>query len=404
MSGTELEEKLDQVIAILMGARVPRDRILLQLKSSGTFPIELLRSRFTDLPDTAFEPIPTTAPSASSGPLRPLGEIEPSPDESPERKQQRMRGKGAGQSRKEPPPRSPAVSQTKTSGSVVPLTKLISDVPIAKTLDEQKVSFQFVPLIQCSFPHADPGELTTYKRRNGWLEVCLATNRPAVGLPYGVPARILTIYCTSEVVRTRSPEIFLGNTINDFLRKLEIPITRGERGSVRTYANQLMRLIHCVVSIDENLVGVDGRTGLHIRQALFVEEACLWWDEAAGLGQGSSIVLSRPLFESMLERAAPLSTDAIKALRRSPMDLDIYSWLCHRLYHLKTPSQIRWDQLSEQFGHGYSELRFFRRYFLDSLKRVLRVYSDANVSLNDHGVLLRPSRPHVAPTKLRTPV
>src|SRR5512139_1294851 len=28
------------------------------------------------------------------------------------------------------------------------------------------ISFQYVPLIQCSFPHADPGEVTTFTRRN----------------------------------------------------------------------------------------------------------------------------------------------------------------------------------------------------------------------------------------------
>jgi hypothetical protein len=257
------------------------------------------------------------------------------------------------------------------------------------------ISFQYVPLIQCSFPHADPGEAAVFSRRNGWLELTLSTARPEMGLPYGVPARLLTIYCASEAIRTRSPEIFLGSNVNEFLRRLDVPITRGERGSQRVYANQLMRLLHCAVSIDENITDANGRTGLHIRQALFAQEARLWWD-TDGAGQGSSLVLSDVLYESILERSAPLSTNAIKQLRKSPMDLDVYAWLVHRLFTLSKPSTVTWAQLSGQFGHGYTEARKFRHYFLDSLKRVQVAYPEANLKVGDVGVILLPSRPHVA--------
>ena len=257
------------------------------------------------------------------------------------------------------------------------------------------ISFQYVPLIQCSFPHADPGTLTHFTRRNGWLELTLSTARPDTGLPYGVPARLLTMYCASEAIRTRSPEIFLGSSVHDFLRRMDVPITRGDRGSLRAYANQLLRLVHCAVSIDENIRDASGRAGLHIRQALFVEEARLWWDEADAVGQGSSLVLSSVLFDSILERSAPLSTAAIRQLRKSPMDLDVYAWLAHRLFQLSRPSVISWAQLSGQFGHDYGELRYFRRYFGDSLKRVLKVYPEAKLKWTNAGIMLLPSKPHI---------
>jgi hypothetical protein len=272
------------------------------------------------------------------------------------------------------------------------------------------ISFQYVPLIQCSFPHADPKQATTFTRKNGWLELTLGTTRPEAGLPYGVPARLLTIYCTSEAVRTNSPEIYLGDSVHEFLRRLDVPITRGARGSLSVYANQLLRLIHSTVSIDENIRDGAGRSGLHIRQALFVEEAQLWWDDPgrgkrAGqgrIGNGSSLVLSSVLFHSILERSAPLATDAIKRLRKSPMDLDVYAWLVHRLFHMGKPSMVSWSQLSQQFGHSYREQRTFRRFFLDSLKRVSLVYPEAKLKISDAGVLLLPSRPHLATVKKRT--
>ncbi|MGH8226513.1 MAG: replication protein RepA [Steroidobacteraceae bacterium] len=276
----------------------------------------------------------------------------------------------------------------------VPSAPRSGDAPLPAHLSEG-VSFQYVPLIQCSFPHADPGAQTQFTRRNGWLELTLSTARPDTGLPYGVPARLLTIYCASEAIRTRSPEIFLGASVHDFLRRLDIPITRGDRGSLRVYANQLLRLIHCALTIDENIRDARGRTGLHIRQALFVEEARLWWDEATGVGQGSSLVLSPVLFDSILERSAPLSTRAIRQLRKSPMDLDVYAWLVHRLFQLTRPSTIPWPQLSGQFGHGYTLLRKFRTYFAESLRRVREVYPEAHLELSETGVTLRPSNPHI---------
>jgi len=227
-------------------------------------------------------------------------------------------------------------------------------------------------------PKADT--TVAFTRRNGWLELTLSTARKDFGLPYGVPARLLTIYCASEAIRTRSPEIYLGDSVNDFLRRLDVPVTRGARGSQRVYANQLLRLIHCAISIDENIRAANGRVGLHIRHAV---------------GQGSSLVLSSVLFDSILERSAPLSTNAIKHLRKSPMDLDVYAWLVHRLYHLNSINMVSWSQLSGQFGHGYTEPRKFRHFFLDSLRRVQAVYPEAKLKVADAGLMLMPSKPHL---------
>jgi hypothetical protein len=344
----ELLPRLEKAIEAYAALRMSPARTVAQLLHAG-FPIPLIRARFPAVAAAAFEP--QTAVMAQ----------------------------------KRAPP-SPSIVKAATIAR--------PSAPAPDPLVEG-VSFQYVPLIQCSFPHADPGEQTHFTRRNGWLELTLSTARPDAGLPYGVPARLLTMYCASEAVRTRSPEIFLGNSVHDFLRRLDVPITRGERGSLRAYANQLLRLVHCAVSIDENIRDASGRAGLHIRQALFVEEARLWWDGQEGVGQGSSLVLSSVLYDSILERSAPLSTAAIRQLRKSPMDLDVYAWLAHRLFQLTRPSIISWAQLSGQFGHDYGELRYFRRFFCDSLKRVLKVYPEAKLKVGQTGIVLLPSRRHI---------
>ncbi len=77
------------------------------------------------------------------------------------------------------------------------------------------------------------------------------------------------------------------------------------------------------------------------------------------------------------------------------MDLDVYAWLVHRLFQLNSTNTVTWAQLSGQFGHGYTEPRKFRRFFLDSLKRVQTVYPEARVKVADAGLMLMPSRPHL---------
>jgi len=342
---------------------------------AARWPLDQLRLRFPEFPDAAF-----AYPA----------------------------GQGAGPSRF---PSIQTIAMSSPHRAATPLPSTSTPLATKRVLDNavvgaEGISFQYVPLIQCSFPHADPKEATTFTRKNGWLELTLGTTRPEGGLPYGVPARLLTIYCTSEAVRTNSPEIYLGDSVHDFLRRLDVPITRGARGSLSVYANQLLRLIRSTLTIDENIKDGAGRSGLHIRQALFVEEAQLWWDEPEGrVGNGSSLVLSSVLFHSILERSAPLATSAIKQLRKSPMDLDVYAWLVHRLFHLSRPSMVSWDQLSQQFGHSYVLPRKFRQYFLDSLKRVGVVYPEAKLKVGDAGILLLPSRPHLAqsssPTRRR---
>jgi hypothetical protein len=361
---------IDRRIQKYMSQGLPRATILEQLLRHG-WPLDQLRTRFAEFPDRSFVyPAKTlSAPTpATAKPNLPL----------------------------------PAAAQA-----------CIDRANINVVSAAEGISFQYVPLIQCSFPHADPKDATKFTRKNGWLELTLGTTRAECGLPYGVPARLLTIYCTSEAVRTNSPEIYLGDSVHDFLRRLDVPITRGARGSLSVYANQLLRLIHSTLSIDENIRDGAGRQGLHMRQALFVEEARLWWDEpensknrkgagnASGraIGNGSSLMLSSVLFHSILERSAPLATSAIKQLRKSPMDLDVYAWLVHRLFHLSKPSMVSWEQLSNQFGHNYREPRTFRRFFLDSLKRVSAVYPEAKLNVGASGVLLLPSRPHLATNK-----
>ncbi len=87
---------------------------------------------------------------------------------------------------------------------------------------------------------------------------------------------------------------------------------------------------------------------------------------------------------------------ALKGLKRSPLALDIYCWLTYRMSYLHKPTEIPWPALQMQFGADYTHTRQFKAAFLDHLRAVLILYPEANVEDGERGLLLKPSKPHVA--------
>jgi len=90
---------------------------------------------------------------------------------------------------------------------------------------------------------------------------------------------------------------------------------------------------------------------------------------------------------------------ALKALKQSPMQLDVYMWLTYRMSYLKKPTVIPWPSLQDQFGAEYAPtprgLRDFRANFLKALKAVIEVYPMAKATEAATGLRLAPSLTHI---------
>ncbi len=93
----------------------------------------------------------------------------------------------------------------------------------------------------------------------------------------------------------------------------------------------------------------------------------------------------------------PIDLRALKALKGSPLALDIYSWLTYRMSYLRKPCLIPWEALQTQFGADYGRLRDFKRKFVSHLADVLHVYPAARLGEQPAGLLLRPSPTHLPP-------
>ena len=65
--------------------------------------------------------------------------------------------------------------------------------------------------------------------------------------------------------------------------------------------------------------------------------------------------------------------------------------------YLPAPRLITWNALKAQFGTAYRKAYHFKNKWTGTLAMALAVYPDANVEVVDEGVILKPSRPPVAP-------
>jgi hypothetical protein len=197
-----------------------------------------------------------------------------------------------------------------------------------------------------SLPHSrvDGNE---FERRNG--PFVLSVLAPSsIGLPYGSIPRLLLAWLTTELVRTQQRELVLGDSLSQFMRQLDLVPTGGRWGSTTRLKDQTTRLFASSFTANYRDRGHTALRSHHI-----VDEANLWWEprapQQASLWQ-STVTLGEPFFRDIVERPVPVDMRALRALRRSPLALDLYVWSTYRMSYLKASTVIPWAVLQRQFG------------------------------------------------------
>lgn len=106
-------------------------------------------------------------------------------------------------------------------------------------------------------------------------------------------------------------------------------------------------------------------------------------------------------YQERLSRHETAEDIAHKALRKSPLAMNIYTWLSNRMSDIDQKTKpIPWETLMMQFGSRLSRCRDFRKVFLGALNAVKEVYPAAEVEVSDAGVSLLPSPTHVESQKI----
>lgn len=257
--------------------------------------------------------------------------------------------------------------------------------------DRGDLGFANNRLIQAAFPYRATPE-KQWTSTNGSVEVTITALSPKRGLPYGPYPRLLMIWLASKVTENAANydaddparlKIFFGNHLATFMRELGIDARYStwtdfkgnpvEPNSERL-RQQMLRLfnlnIHVVEQIDTDDKFIHRETN-----TLASETLELHWDkhDPEYSFADSYVQLSEKFFNLLSSNPVPIDLGILRALKQSPMALDLYVWLTYRAFYARTPFTVPVPALMEQFGTSRDpEDAKDRRDFMAQLKRAVK--------------------------------
>ncbi len=254
--------------------------------------------------------------------------------------------------------------------------------------------------VQATLPHSAKAGCE-YKRSNGAMSVSLLSPSN-IGLPYGSYPRLLLCWLTTEAVRTRSRKLALGHSLCEFMSTLGLMSTGGRWGTVNRFKDQMVRLFSSSMHVTLREEWPAGFEMQAMRNFMVADEATFFWsakNPAQPALWGSEVILGEVFYQHVVDRPVPLDMRAIKALRKSPLALDLYAWSTHRVSYLKKPTLIPWEALEGQFGGHYALTKqgrhSFKKKVLGAFKKIEIVYPSLRISCSPKGLLVKPSATHV---------
>ena len=260
-------------------------------------------------------------------------------------------------------------------------------------------------LALCSLPRTNPGDRLQYKRVNGPYTLIMSATGDHK-LPFGNLPRLLLAWVSTEAVRTQKRELVLGKSLSEFMRTLGINSTSGgKRGEQTRLRNQMRRLFSAHVRLVYE--HEHGEASVNSPVASRTE---FWWNPKRPnepmLWQ-SKILLGEDFFNEIIRHPVPLDMNTLKALKRSPLGLDLYLWVTYRTFALKHQQWLSWRQLYRQFGadpdkaNDKRTVLNFRSKVLRELKKIKLAWPELNYSTAPGVLILLPSTPVIAPSNHR---
>ena len=273
----------------------------------------------------------------------------------------------------------------------------IQETPVR---DADEIGYTTPLMTQASLPHKDP-KSTRYERNDGNLRMIISDPRE-VGLPYGVIPRLILAWLITEAIRTKSKTLTLGDSLNQYLKKLGIIPSGGRLGSTKRVLDQMNRLLSSVLTVEYK---DEKGHGQNVLNAPLSHKFTLWTGKDSNQVHlwNSTLTLTDEFYKEIIKHKFPIDMRILRALKRSPMAIDIYLW---RTYlngkdkrKVKIPIYVSVKQLQLQFGAGYAFTprgrKNFKQAFKRELKRVRAFYPDVNIEFERGRIILFPGQPSV---------
>jgi hypothetical protein len=242
-------------------------------------------------------------------------------------------------------------------------------------------------LILCTLPHSDPGDVPTWSRTNGNLTLGIKAGYDiktgkSYGIPYGIIPRLILVWMITEIIRTKSRRLELGNRLADFLLKLDLNAANGtgKRSDARRVREQLERLVYSTISFLYSFKD-EGRSGYDSLDMQVAMRKVFWWsnkDPEQAVLFGSWIEVSEEFFNAVMRSPHPLDIRVLHHVKDSSLGIDLYTILNREAYRAMQegkPRFLAWKWLLEQTGNEYKNLDNFRRDALIQIKAIREVHS-----------------------------
>jgi Plasmid encoded RepA protein len=245
--------------------------------------------------------------------------------------------------------------------------------------------FQHSVLCQTFLPYRNPGDdVRVWQQHQGNVSLAVQANDALnpetnrfefVGLPYGTKARLILAHINSQAIKTGDKTLHIEDSMSAFIKSLGLS-TDGR--TIAEVKEQLRRLTTSLISLGYS----DGERTMQVNfQIVKAFDAYFPKDENKRVMWNSTIQLTDDYFNSLMNHAIPLDERALAALSHNAMALDIYAWLVQRLHRVapNAPAFISWQNLKDQFGSGYGEMKKFKQVFRKTLLIVRLQYQTARI-------------------------
>lgn len=178
-------------------------------------------------------------------------------------------------------------------------------------------------------------------------------------MPYGIIPRLLLFWITTEALKTKSPRLELGASMASFMREVGLdPAHGGKRSDSHRLQEQMTRLFQARISFMQDVQDGENEGNAWLNMQVS-RKGVLWWNPR-NPGQGtlwnSWIELEKDFFEAITAAPIPIDVRALRALKRSPLALDLYALLCYEIYRVERTGRARfipWRAVAKQLGADY---------------------------------------------------
>lgn len=255
---------------------------------------------------------------------------------------------------------------------------------------KEKIGFSSNIFMVFGLPtHKLKGNPMTWEKKTSLCELTIVRHKKHE-VPYGCYARMNQIFIDTEVRTKNTNVIDLGNSFNEYVRK--IGYTEGWAN--KALLNQLVNYVTSVIQVEPKETSSGHILGI---QTVVAKAWNIFFDvknpEQLMFSKGQ-IILDEDYAKYIHKHSVPLDMNVVHCFKRNPLALDFYRFLAYRNNNLHKTISFSDRLLFEQLGTEEVNDRKIRMK-LKNILMAIQMYWPVKAKFEDGYFELQPSPPAV---------